>query len=74
MTDSLLTDDELIYFKRGRNAKSHTKAKNTDVVTYRISTGIEALFGFLHLSGQSERISELMTWVFEQVESGRTSK
>ena len=74
MTDSLLTDDELIYFKRGRNAKSHTKAKNTDVVTDRISTGIEALFGFLHLSGQSERISELMTWVFEQVESGRTSK
>ena len=74
ITDSLLTDNELIYFKRGRNAKSHTKAKNTDVVTYRISTGIEALFGFLHLSGQSERISELMTWVFEQVESGRTSK
>ncbi|MGY3743313.1 Mini-ribonuclease 3 [Leuconostoc inhae] len=74
MTDSLLTNNELVYFKRGRNAKSHTKAKNTDVVTYRISTGIEALFGFLHLSGQPERISELMTWIFEQVESGRTSK
>lgn len=73
MTDDLLTDSELVYFKRGRNAKSHTKAKNTDVVTYRISTGIEALFGFLHLSGQTERISTLMNWIFEQVESGRVN-
>lgn len=74
MMDSMLTDSEFIYFKRGRNAKSHTKAKNTDVVTYRISTGIEALFGFLYLSGQTQRLSELMNWIFLQVESGRASK
>ncbi|ADG40899.1 MULTISPECIES: Mini-ribonuclease 3 [Leuconostoc] len=74
MTDNILTEGEFIYFKRGRNAKSHTKAKNTDVVTYRISTGIEALFGFLYLSGQTKRLSELMSWIFLQVESGRASK
>ncbi|CAM3105423.1 Mini-ribonuclease 3 [Leuconostoc rapi] len=74
MTDDTLTESEFIYFKRGRNAKSHTKAKNTDVVTYRISTGIEALFGFLYLSGQTKRLSELMDWIFLQVESGRASK
>ena len=56
-----------------RSAKSHTKAKNTDVVTYRISTGVEALFGYLYLSEQHERISQLMRWIFEQVETGRTS-
>lgn len=74
ITDNLLTDTELIYFKRGRNAKSHTKAKNTDVVSYRVSTGVEALFGFLYLSQQHDRIQSLMTWIFEQVESGRTVK
>ncbi|WP_195218333.1 Mini-ribonuclease 3 [Leuconostoc lactis] len=74
ITDNLLTDTELIYFKRGRNAKSHTKAKNTDVVSYRVSTGVEALFGFLYLSQQHDRIQSLMTWMFEQVESGRTVK
>lgn len=35
--------------KRGRNAKSHTKAKNTDVQTYRKSSAIEAVIGFLYL-------------------------
>lgn len=49
---NLLTDEEKEYFRRGRNAKSYTSAKNTSVVTYRISTGFEALFGYLYLSGQ----------------------
>ncbi|KMY77678.1 Mini-ribonuclease 3 [Leuconostoc mesenteroides] len=74
MLSNILTDDELDYFKRGRNAKSHTKAKNTDVITYRISTGVEALFGYLYMSEQHERILELMTWIFEQVETGSTNK
>ena len=74
MVTNILTDDELDYFKRGRNAKSHTKAKNTDVITYRISTGVEALFGYLYMSEQHERILELITWIFEQVETGSTNK
>ncbi|MGX7051324.1 Mini-ribonuclease 3 [Leuconostoc palmae] len=72
--EQLLTEQELSYFKRGRNAKSHTKAKNTDVVTYRISTGIESLFGYLYLSEQHDRIHQLMLWIFEQVETGRTGQ
>jgi len=43
-------------------------------VSYRVSTGVEALFGFLYLSQQHDRIQSLMTWIFEQVESGRTVK
>ena len=46
--DAFLTEEELLYFKRGRNAHSKTTAKNTDVITYRISTGFEAVFGFNH--------------------------
>lgn len=70
--DGILTDEEKQYFLRGRNAKSHTGAKNTDIVTYRISTGVEALFGYLYLSDQKDRVAELAAWCIDQVESGRT--
>ncbi|MCM0582533.1 Mini-ribonuclease 3 [Weissella diestrammenae] len=70
--EDILNETELNYFKRGRNANSHTKAKHTDVVTYRISTGFEALMGYWHASGQFDRLSTVIEWVFEQVESGRT--
>ncbi|WP_125547168.1 Mini-ribonuclease 3 [Levilactobacillus lindianensis] len=72
--DNLLSDEEWTMFKRGRNAKSYTHAKNTDVVTYRISTGFEALMGYLALSGQADRVNELSNWCIEQVEAGRTKK
>lgn len=72
--EQILSEDELVYFKRGRNAKSHTKAKNTDVVTYRISTGIEALFGYLYLSNRQERLQTLMAWIFDEIETGRITK
>ncbi|MBS9335188.1 Mini-ribonuclease 3 [Fructobacillus sp. M1-13] len=67
-----LTEEELHYFKRGRNAKSYTKAKNTNVVAYRISTGVEAMVGYLYLSGQEKRLDQMMDWIYQQVEDGRT--
>ena len=67
---NLLTDEEKEYFRRGRNAKSYTSAKNTSVVTYRISTGFEALFGYLYLSGQKDRLDELSAWCIKTVEEG----
>lgn len=68
--DGVLTNEEWDYFKRGRNAKSHTHAKNTDVITYRISTGFEAVFGYLSLSDQDDRMKQLADWCIKQVESG----
>lgn len=70
--DELLTAEEWSYFKRGRNANSHTHAKHTSVLTYRISTGFEALMGYLQLSGQFDRVAELAEWCIQQVEAGRT--
>ncbi|MFC3928588.1 Mini-ribonuclease 3 [Streptococcus caprae] len=64
----LLTDKEIEIFKRGRNANSQTKAKNTDVVTYKISTGFEAVIGYLHMTGQIERLEELVDWCIQKVE------
>ncbi|WP_172188981.1 Mini-ribonuclease 3 [Lentilactobacillus kribbianus] len=69
----ILSETEWDYFKRGRNAKSYTHAKNTDVVTYRISTGFEALMGYLYLSQQTTRLAELAQWCIEQVEGGKLS-
>lgn len=70
-TDAILSEEEQNYFRRGRNAKSYTHAKNTSVMTYRISTGFEALFGYLTLSNQTDRLAELAQWCIEQVEAGR---
>ena len=66
----LLTEKEEDIYRRGRNANSHTKAKNTDVVTYKMSTGFEAVMGYLHMTNQVERLEELIDWCIEVVESG----
>ena len=63
-----LTEYEQTYFKRGRNAHSKTTAKNTDVVTYRISTGFEAVVGILHLIGDKQRLQEFWDFCLENLE------
>lgn len=63
----LLTEEELLIYKRGRNSKSHTTAKNADVTTYRMSTGFEALMGYLHLTKQTDRLDELIDWCIKKV-------
>ena len=55
----MLTQEEEAVYRRGRNAKSHTAAKNQSISDYRRATGVEALFGFLYLEGKNDRISEL---------------
>lgn len=74
MDEDLLTEEEESMYKRGRNAKSYTSAKNADITTYRTSTGFEALMGYLHLSGQKERMEELIYWCIEKVEEKENAK
>ncbi|MEG3269654.1 Mini-ribonuclease 3 [Streptococcus suis] len=66
----LLTEKEEEIYKRGRNTNSHTKAKNADVVTYRMSTGFEAVLGYLHMTDQIERLDELVGWCIDKIERG----
>lgn len=54
-----LTEEELSVFKRGRNAKTAHVAKNATTGDYHKATGLEAVFGFLYLSGNLQRIKEL---------------
>lgn len=60
--EGFLSEEELLIYKRGRNMKSHTSAKNTDIITYRIATGFEALIGYLHLNKQEQRLNEVLKW------------
>ncbi len=55
-----LNELELSVYKRARNAKSNTSAKNSSIVEYRRATGYEALLGFLYLSGQKERLEYIL--------------
>lgn len=65
----LLSEKEEDIYRRGRNADSHTKAKNTDVVTYKMSTGFEAVMGYLHMTEQIKRLEELIDWCIQTVEN-----
>jgi ribonuclease-3 family protein len=60
LIQDILTEEEEAIYKRGRNAKSFTSAKNADLIEYRTATGIEALIGYLYLTGQTTRILELI--------------
>lgn len=55
----VLTEEEESVYRRGRNAKSPTMAKNASVSDYRRATGFEALMGYLYLTDRMERIVEL---------------
>ena len=59
LENDLLSEREVDVYKRGRNSKAHKAPKNTDVVTYHKSTGFEALWGWLYVTGQSERLQQL---------------
>ena len=56
----ILSDEEMAVFRRGRNAKSPTSAKNAPVGDYRKATGLEALIGYLYLKGDIKRVVELI--------------
>ena len=57
--DNLLTEEELDIIKRGRNNKKENHPKNTDIITYKLSTGFEALLGDLYLNDK-ERLKEIL--------------
>lgn len=63
-----LTSDEEAVYKRGRNAKSYTTAKNASIADYRKATGFEALVGYLYLTDDTDRILYLVKTGLEKLE------
>ncbi len=60
--ENILTEEELEVVKRGRNYKRNIHPKNTDIITYKFSTGFEALIGYLYLKDMS-RLKEILNYI-----------
>lgn len=69
LEQSYLTETELTIYRRGRNFKVESRPKNTDVVTYRQASGLEALWGYWYLTDNQTRLAELFTLLVEFVEN-----
>jgi ribonuclease III family protein len=65
----ILTEYEMSVVKRGRNAKSGSVPKNTDVQTYRYGTAFEALMGYLYLSKSEARLEEIIQITFQFIDN-----
>lgn len=57
----LLTEEEKDIYMRARNAHTHSSAKNADLADYKKASGLEAVLGFLYLTGQNERLFQLLS-------------
>lgn len=64
--ESMLTEEEIAVFKRGRNAKSSVP-KNSDMSEYKIATGLEALIGYIYLLGDTNRLDEIMNLILSEI-------
>lgn len=63
-----LSEEEQDIARRARNSHIHTKAKNFSYAEYIHATALEALIGYLHLSGQNERLNQILTLSLEELE------
>lgn len=67
--NDVLTEEEADVVRRARNAKITSMPKNADMMEYKYATAFEALVGYLHLSGQGERLKSLFDMVIKIVET-----
>ncbi len=63
----MLTDEELLLYRRGKNSHVHAVPKSASRAEYAKATGVEALFGGLYLAGKTERINEIFVTVMEEL-------
>ncbi len=64
----MLSEQEVAVYKRGRNAHTSHTPKGATAAEYGAATGLEALFGFLSLSGETERMHELFDIIIKAIE------
>ena len=62
----LLSEQELTYYKRGRNANVHTMSRSATPAQYHSATGLECLMGYLYLKGDKNRAEELFRAMMEE--------
>lgn len=69
-----LTEEEHAIYRRGRNSRTVSPAKNQSITDYRRATGFEALIGYLYLQGEYQRLAELVTVGLESMEDEEKSR
>lgn len=63
MENNILNDTEIDVVKRGRNYKRGSHPRNTDIITYKMSSGFEALIGYLYMNNQKNRLDEIINYI-----------
>ena len=63
----ILNEEEMAVYKRGRNHKSNTQAKNASIIDYRKATGFESLIGYLYLENKTDRLLELIKTAIDRI-------
>ena len=63
MEEDFFSEDEVNVIKRARNYKSNSHPKNTDIITYKHATALEAIIGYLDLKDNKKRIDEIMNYI-----------
>jgi len=64
--NNMMSEDELDVYKRARNSKVKSHPSNTDIITYKKATGFEALFGYLYLNNNIDRLNKLIDFIMEE--------
>ncbi|MFA5448903.1 MAG: ribonuclease III domain-containing protein [Clostridia bacterium] len=66
----LLSEEEDAVFRRCRNSKTNTHAKNATLIDYKIASGLEGLIGYLYMLGRHERLAELLRLAYNNADKG----
>ena len=68
LENNILTDIEESIYIRGKNQKNNSKAKNASIMEYKFATGLEAVFGYLYLEKNFERLEEMFNYIINLYE------
>ena len=67
ISNDILSQEEIDVYKRARNTKVNSHPHNTDIIIYKKATGLEAVFGYLYLVNNIDRIKELINYIMEEI-------
>ena len=70
LKNNIMSEEEMVYYKRGRNSHHSKNRRSISVASYKMATGFEALIGFLYLSENITRLEELLQLIIKIVEEG----
>ena len=68
LNNSILTEQEEKIYNRAKNQKNNSKAKNASIMEYKLATGLEAVFGYLYLEKNFERLEEMFNYIIKLYE------